>query len=453
MKEKNTSNAATPFTPWSYLLTSLRLLFATASFKIFHNFVSNYADFSTYTRAFVESRRFSLATLSLRHGLLRGGLEQLREYTMKKKLRNSARMTADFRLEMIRFATGFSALRRHLDHKSNLQMGYMKAAVVWKITRSLRALRAWGNWVLRKREKRAEQLASGRKQQQNVRDGVRQLWLTIATNTIYKEQAQRILMLAKWVVKKWKAFVQRVKFHRQRNILFPLSNPPPSDGHAATVKVLDIATVGEVNLVKARPRTLDSSTYGCFHVPYSSSIILKNSVIKCSTCNSSSSCNSNRRNSEGHTTTNSPTTTSCVKYGLDSIRTVSIHPTAYTVSCGPQAVNSRDDDVSRHWKPGDKGVELAYMPPRTYSFSTPPHTHTHTPHKDLVIHPATNCTPHGMANSNNNCNDPDVKHNRIPSVIVDKEVKKSSRILLAEEILSFVLEVQSSNRTMLPMPV
>ena len=359
-------------------------------------------------------------------------------------------MTADFRFEMIRFATGFSALQRHLDRKANLQMAYMRAAVVWKVTRSLRAIRAWGNWVLRKREKRAELLASGRIQQQNVRDGVRQLWLTIATNNIYKEQAQRVLMLAKWVVKKWKAYIQRIKFHRQRKILFPLSNSPLCGSHAATVKVLHTAPVGEVNLVKARPRTLDSSTYGCFHVPYSSSIILNNSgssSSSSSSCNSSSSSsNRNCRNSEGHTTTNSPITSACVTYGLDSIRTASMQP---TVSCGPQVVTSEDDGVSRHRKPGDKGTDLAYVPPRTYSFSTP------TPHKDLITHSAMNYPPqpHGTANSSNDCNRPDVKHSRIPNIIVGKEAKKSSRVLLAEEIVSFVLEVQSSGRIMLPVPV
>lgn len=369
-------------------------------------------------------------------------------------------MTADFRFEMIRFATGFSALQRHLDHKANLQMAYMRAAVVWKVTRSLRAIRAWGNWVLRKREKRAELLASGRMKQQNVRDGVRQLWLTIATNNIYKEQAQRVLMLAKWVVKKWKAYVQRIKFYRQRKVLFPLSNSPLCDSHAATVKMLLRVPVGEVNLVKARPRTLDSSAYGCFHVPYSSSVILKNSgssSSSSSSCNSSSgsngsssnsSSNSNCQNSGGHTTTSSPITTACVTYGLDSIRTASIQP---TVSCGSQGVTSEDDDVSRHWKPGDKGVDLAYVPPRTYSFSTP--SHTHTPHKDLIIHPATYYPPHETTKNNNDCNHPDVKHSRIPSITVDKGIKKSSRVLLAEEIISFVMEVQSSGRVMLPVPV
>jgi hypothetical protein len=144
----------------------------------------------------MESRRFSLATLSLRHGLLRVGLEGLIQFVKKKKPKDSSMLTADFRLEMSRFATGFSALRKHTFLRANVQMAYMKAAVVWKVTRSLLALRAWGQWVVRKRDRRAMHLASGRTRQRNIEDKANQLWLTLATNSIYKEQAQRVLFLA-----------------------------------------------------------------------------------------------------------------------------------------------------------------------------------------------------------------------------------------------------------------
>lgn len=396
----------------------------------------------------MESRRFSLATLSIHHGLLRVGLERLIQFAKKKKPKDSSMLTADFRLEMSRFATGFSALRTHTDLRANVQMAYMKAAVVWKVTRSLLALRSWGQWVVRKRERRAMHLASGRTRQRNIEDKANQLWLTLATNSIYKEQAQRVLFLARWVAKKWKAYVLRNKFLRQRKILLPLSNPPNSNRPAASVRLSHTDLLEEVDLVKARPRTLDSSTYGCFHVPYSSSIIMKssssNSSNSSSRNSSSSSSGTDGSNIRGKITSNHLGTDTYITYGLSGVPAVSMLPTA-SVSCEPAAATAHHSDLSRHRELGDKGAGLAYMAPRLHSFSQ------HTPHNDHNIKLAPSHCPQDAAPYVNMCSSSDTRDNGITSTAISQGVKKSTRLLLAEEIISFVMEVQNSNRIMLPV--
>ena len=393
----------------------------------------------------MESRRFSLATLSLRHGLLRSGLEGFIQFTKKKKPKDSSKLTADFRLEMSRFAAGFSALREHADLKANEQMAYMKAAVVWKVTRSLLALRAWGQWVVRNRERRAMRIASGRTRQRNIEDKANQLWLTLATNSIYKEQAQRVLILARWVAKKWRAHVLRNKFLRQRKILFPLSNPPNCDRPATSVRLSHTALLEEIDLVKARPRTFDTSTYGCFHVPYSSSIIIRSSGSGSSSNNSSSSSSgSDGSNIRGKITSNSSGTDTYVTYGLNGVRTAPTLPTAL-VSCEPAPVAAHHGASSRHRQPGDKGAGLAYMAPRLHSFSL------HTLHNDRNIQPAPNSSQHEAAGSGNRCNSSFTGDNGITNTAMSQGVKTSTRLLLAEEIISFVTEVQNSNRIMLPV--
>lgn len=407
----------------------------------------------------MESRRFSLATHSHCHGLLRAGLEGLVQFMKKKKPKDSSRLTADFRLEMNRFATGFNALRKRTDLKASEQMAYMKAAVVWKVTRSLLALRAWGQWVVRKRERRAKRLASGRTRQRNMEDKANQLWLTLATNNIYKEQAQRVLILARWVAKKWKAYVLRNKFLRQRKILFPLSNPPNSDRLAASVRLSHTDVLEERNLVKARPRTLDSSTYGCFHVPYSSSIIMKSSgsCIKSRSGSSSNGSSSNSSSSSsgtdkadnsnigGKIAFNSPGTDAYITYGLNGVPALSKLSTT-SVSGEPAAVTAHHSASSRQREPGDRDAGLAYMAPRLHSFSS------NTSLNDLNMKPATNHCPQEAAPYHmNRCSSADTRDNCISSTAISQGAKKSTRVLLAEEIISFVMEVQNSNRIMLPV--
>ena len=400
----------------------------------------------------MESRRLSLATLSLRHGLLRVGLEGLIQFAKKKKPKDSSKLTADFGLEMSRFSTGFSALRKHTDLRANVHMAYMKAAVVWKVTRSLLALRAWGQWVVRKRERRAMHLASGRTRQRNIEEKANQLWLNLATNSIYKEQAQRVLILGRWVAKKWKAYVLRNKFLRQRKILFPLSNPPNSNRPAASVRLSHTDLLEEIDLVKARPRTLDSSTYGCFHVPYSSSIIMKSSGGDSSSSGSSSngSSSSSGSSSSGTDGSNirgeikSPGTDTYITYGLDGVPAVSMLPTA-SVPCEPAAVSAHHNEYLRHRELGDKGAGLAYMAPRLHSFSQ------HTPHNDHNTKPTPNHSPQESAPYVNMCISSNTRDSGIASTAVSQKIMKSTRLLLAEEIISFVLEVQNSNRIMLPV--
>jgi hypothetical protein len=119
-------------------------------------------------------------------------------------------------------------------------------------------------------------------------------------------------------------------------------------------------------------------------------------------------------------------------------------PTA-SVSYEPAAATVHHIDFSRHLEPGDKAAGLAYVAPRLHSFSQ------HTPYNDHNTKPTPNQSPLETTGSWNGCNGSDTGDTGITSTTVTQGVKKSTRLLLAEEIISFVMEVQNSNRIMLPV--
>jgi hypothetical protein len=63
-------------------------------------------------------------------------------------------MIAAFKYEVRRFAEGFKALRNRTLGR-NIRRNYtIRAVITWKVTRLINAVRVWGVWMRRRREKR-----------------------------------------------------------------------------------------------------------------------------------------------------------------------------------------------------------------------------------------------------------------------------------------------------------
>ena len=125
-------------------------------------------------------------------------------------------MIGQFKFEIRKLADGFEILRKNRIMAAELQYDNVKALVIWRVRRLVVAVRAWNNWARNKRERRCMILKARGEGQRGIKERACRYWLAIAAAVSEHDQSVRTKALVVRAAKKWKSFVSRNRYLRER---------------------------------------------------------------------------------------------------------------------------------------------------------------------------------------------------------------------------------------------